>query len=117
MSFDFATAIAKMGGPLDGLRSRSPELGFIFDQVEDAVYLDEKYGDPSIMLHDRDEARSDADRAENLVQEAADRFAQIRDMLLVVSRMSGVNRECEGMIKQCAGMADDATVYIERMTQ
>ena len=89
--FDIQIAIDRMStSPVSHeIRDRYPELA---DQL---AYMTEQ-----------------AQRADAAVNEAADRFAQLRDMALVLERMT-VERRTDDLIRQISRLADDAVYYFE----
>jgi len=120
MSFDFATAIARMevtdlstGGGHAALAARYPEMDFIFDEL--TAYRDtaEKYGDAKEMYALRVEAQEEQVRLYDRCKYAAQRFAQIRDMVEVLTRLDAsvpIMEELTALFVR----ADEAQYFIDK---
>ena len=114
MAFDIQIAIDRMStSPVSHeIRSRYPELAHIFDEVDRTRYAAENYEDPAELADQLAYMTEQAQRADAAVNEAADRFAQLRDMALVLERMT-VERRTDDLIRQISRLADDAVYYFE----
>ena len=91
------------------LRERYPELGFVFDRLED---YEEAHDD----MVDRDEltyAEEQAERMQEALEECAQRFVQIRDMVERLAKFDAADPLIEEL---CAlsNKADDGQVWADR---
>lgn len=119
MAFDFALAIEKLQGygyshaPITAeMRDKYPELDFLFDEIDASRYDLSKYGSAEDVIDERDDAKSEADRLAELVDEADNRLAQLGDMAMILTRMRKVTK---ADIEQLMHKADDAQQYLEKM--
>lgn len=114
MAFDFAIAIDRMNdGPISHeLRSRYPELAHIFDAVDSARWVANHYEDPADLREQLADASDAASRLHANLDDAATRFAQIRDMALVLERIDP-ERRTDDLIRHISRLADAAVEYCE----
>jgi len=112
MPFDFAIAIERLNdGPIsDEVRARYPELAHIFDEVDLTRGLD--YEDPDELRRRASEADGEALRLHSNLDDAVSRFAQIRDMALVLERID-VGRRTDDLIQHISQLADAAVEAFE----
>ena len=118
--FDFSTAIEKLGpthsyaiAPVQPeLRERHPEMGFLFDELDEHRYQATQYNGTPEELHDaKQEAEEEAECLSDTLDEANSRAAQLRDMALILCRMSKIEQRD---INQLAEKADELHAYIEK---
>lgn len=114
MPFDFAIAIDRLNdGPISHeLRARYPELAHIFDEVDNTRWIANHYEDPTELNERLADASDTAARLHTNLDDAVSRFAQIRDMALVLERID-VERRTDDLIQHISRLADDAVTAFE----
>lgn len=117
MAFDFTLAIARMQDcdkPTSAeLRQRYPELGFLFDELDDLRAGVRYYGDPAELAEAVGDRADEAAVLYDLAEEAQDRFAQLRDLMLTLQRFDAAEG-IQSELGQAANLADDAIDFIEK---
>ena len=115
--FDFAIAIEKLGPTpsysiVPELRERHPDLGFLFDELDEHRYQADQYDGTPKELHEAKEfAEEEIELVNSTLDEVNSRAAQLRDMALILCRMSKIE---ERDMHQLAEKADELHAYIEK---
>ena len=111
MAFDFTLAVARLEANEDvsgtahaALAARYPELKFVFDALEDART------DSDALLEAKE---AEFHRVTEALSEVAERCARMRDMVEILTRMSGhpgVVKELVALVR----MLDDAAHFADK---
>ena len=117
MDFDFPIAIAKLDAKLgtenlntSELRARYPELGFLFDRLEEF----EELAETTVPKGELTYAEGQIERLQENLEDCAQRFAQIRDMAITLSQFDSA-QPIKSLVDTLASKADDGQVWADRM--